>query len=239
MIPLLFVAGGLGIAVFALASKANASTSEQVRAAQARTSGPVPGTIPTLPQSPTLNSIGGGGPNTSALIGLGATSYTGLVSAGAATGILSKTSGLISSLPIVGAIAGIGLGIFGAISAHHKQALATEGQTLNGADPLFASRLQQIVAAVNAGQISRPDGLTLVDQALAEYDSNVAKITNNPGATANSAQCNAACYIRVNYHLPAVAQVKQIISQGGTATIPPIPSHATQSGVSGYTLSVR
>lgn len=238
MIPLLLIGGGLAFAIFGFAkSKQTAMAANQ--AMQARTSANTPGTNFVLPQAPTLNSIQGGGPNSSQMVGLGATAYTGAVSAAAASGSVSATSGLVKSLPIVGAIAGIGLGIFGAISAHHQQALRTEGQTLNGADPIFAMRMQQICTAVNTGQITRDQALKLIDDSLAEYDANVAKITNNPGATTNSSKCNAACYIRVNYHLPTIKKVKPIIVSGGTTQIDPIPAHATQSGLPGYTLTVR
>jgi hypothetical protein len=187
-------------------------------------------------------------PPTGAPLTLAAFGNTNVNSVGYGTDLGSQASvaaysGMVAkdtaAIPIVGQVTGVFSQIAGLISAHHTQALKTEGDTLNYSDPLFWNRLQQIVAAFNAGQITQGNAVTLVDQALAEWDANVAHITSKPFAADGSGKCNAACFVRVNYILPAVSQVKGIIQSKGTATIKPIPAHATQSGTPGFYLTVN
>lgn len=234
MIPFLIL-GAIGVVSFTvLASKANAATLTPAQLA-ARSSSTTPGTLPPNPNPPNFTSLGG--PNSSAMIGLGAAGLTGGLQAAAGVGMMSaKTAS--TAIPIVGTIAAVGLGIYGIFAAHHQAALKAEGGTLNYADPLFAARLQAIVGAYNTGELDKATALSFVDQAVAEYDTNVAKITNNPGATSDSSNCNAACYVRIHYTLPAAQAAKAVINSGGQVDIQAIPAHATQSGLGGYRLAV-
>lgn len=169
-------------------------------------------------------------------------SFGGLLPALPKQGILNTASGILgiaTSASPLGAVAfGIGT-ITNIFTRHHQQALKTEGDTLNAVDPAFRDALAGIVGALNAGQIDRQTASGLVDQAVQQYDSQVSAITNNPGASADSAKCNAACYIRVHYILPWASAAKQIIASGGTANFGPIPSHETQSGLAAFSLTVN
>lgn len=169
-------------------------------------------------------------------------SFGGLLPALPGQGALNGVAGILgvatSATPLGAAAFAIGTitNIFG---AHHQAALKKEGDTLNGTVPATAQSLQQIIAAVNSGQLDRGSALSYVDQVVSAYDSGVSGITNNPGATADSSKCNAACYIRVHWILPWAALAKGIIQNGGTANFPAIPSHATQAGYPGFSLSVN
>lgn len=169
-------------------------------------------------------------------------SFGGLLPAIPGQGALNGIAGVLgvatSSTPLGAASFAIGTiaNIFG---AHHQAALKKEGDTLNGSVPATAQALQTIIAAVNSGQLDRNSASSYVDQTVSQYDSAVSGITNNPGASADSSKCNAACYIRVHWILPWAATAKQIIAQGGTGNFPAIPSHATQQGYPGFSLTVN
>lgn len=169
-------------------------------------------------------------------------SFGGLLPAFPGSGALNTASGILgvatSATPLGAASFAIGTiaNIFG---AHHQAALKKEGDTLNGAVPASAQAIQQIVAAVNAGQLDSASASGYLDQVVSAYDQAVTGITNNPGATADSSKCNAACFIRVHYLLPWIATAKQIVSQGGTGNFITIPSHATQAGYPGFSLTVN
>jgi hypothetical protein len=169
-------------------------------------------------------------------------SFGGLAPAFPGSGALNTASGILgvatSATPLGAASFAIGTiaNIFG---AHHQAALKKEGDTLNGAVPASAQAIQQIIAAVNSGQLDPASASSYLDQVVSAYDQAVTGITNNPGATADSAKCNAACFIRVHYLLPWIATAKQLVSQGGTANFITIPSHATQQGYPGFQLTVN
>lgn len=169
-------------------------------------------------------------------------SFGGLLPAIPGQGALNIGAGILgiaTAANPVGAIAfGIGT-ITGIFTKHHQEALAKEGSTLNAADPAVRDSFNAIVNALNAGQIDRQTAAGLVDQTVAQYDQTVAGITNNPGATADSNKCNAACFVRVHYILPWANALKQIIASNGTANFGPIPSHATQSGLAAFSLTVN
>ncbi len=169
-------------------------------------------------------------------------SFGGLLPAIPGQGAINQVAGILgiatSATPLGAVSFGIGTiaNIFG---AHHQAALKKEGDTLNGAVPAYAQSLQAIIGAVNAGQLDRASASGYVDQAISAYDSAVSGITNSPGASADSAKCNAACYIRVHWVLPWAQLAKGIIQSGGTANFPAIPSHATQTGYPGFSLTVN
>jgi hypothetical protein len=169
-------------------------------------------------------------------------SFGGLAPALPAQGAINTISGILgvatSATPLGAASFAIGTiaNIFG---AHHQASLKKEGDSLNGAVPAFAQSLQTIIAAVNNGQLDSSSAQSYVDQAVSAYDSAVSGITNNPGASADSAKCNAACYIRVHWILPWAQLAKGILQSGGTANFPAIPSHATQQGYPGFSLTVN
>lgn len=184
----------------------------------------VGGTAAATPQTNTLKSFGG------------------LLPAIPGQSIINPIAGILgvaTSATPLGAISfGIGTiaNIFG---AHHKAALKKEGDALNGAIPAFAQSLQQIVGALNAGQLDRAGAAGYVDQAISAYDSAVSSITNSPGATSRGAQCNAACSVRVEFILPWAERAKSIIQSGGSASFPGVPSHETQQGFPGFSLTVN
>lgn len=169
-------------------------------------------------------------------------SFGGLAPAFPGSGALNTAAGILgvatSATPLGAASFAIGTiaNIFG---AHHQAALKKEGDTLNGAVPATAQSIQAVIAAVNAGQLDRTSASSYLDQVLSAYDQAVTGITNNPGATADSSKCNAACFIRVHYVLPWIATAKGIVANGGTANFIAIPSHATQQGFPGFSLTVN
>jgi hypothetical protein len=169
-------------------------------------------------------------------------SFGGLLPAFPGSGILNNAAGILgiaTSATPIGAVAFAAGTIANIFGKHHQEALKKEGDALNGAVPAYAQSLQAIIAAVNAGQLNRTNGGDYVDQAISAYDSAVSSITNAPGASADSARCNAACYIRVHWVLPWAQLAKGIIQNGGTANFPAIPSHATQQGYPGFSLTVN
>lgn len=83
--------------------------------------------------------------------------------------------------------------------AHHAAAVAKEQTTLCTAVPEFDANLGQIEAALKAGSISATDADAYVDQAVQNFDTEVAGITQESGNT-----CNAGCVMR--YEVKAVGQ---------------------------------
>lgn len=184
----------------------------------------VGGTSAATPTTNTLRSFGGLAP-----------SFPGQGVINSVSGILGVAS---SATPLGAASFAIGTiaNIFG---AHHQAALKKEGDALNGAVPAFAESLQAIIGAVNNGQLDAGSAQSYIDQAVSAYDSAVSGITNSPGASADSAKCNAACYIRVHWILPWAQIAKGLLQTGGTANFPAIPSHATQQGYPAFQITLN
>lgn len=130
-----------------------------------------PGTVVAGPQISNISQLGGsGGPGTSALIGTAAGLAQTGTSLASGLGIISKTGDLAKSVPIAGAVIGIGLTIYSIISQHHKQALAAEGKALNDATPRAIQTMVLIVQAGVAKEItSKSVAQSLVDQTIAAY----------------------------------------------------------------------
>lgn len=82
---------------------------------------------------------------------------------------------------------------------HHAQAVAREQITLCSAVPEFDANLGQIESQLKAGNISATEADAYVDQAVSNFDTEVAGISQESGNT-----CNAGCVMR--YEVKAVGQ---------------------------------
>lgn len=132
---------------------------------------PPPGTV-RVGQTPTLLSLqgGSGGMGTSAVIGTSSQIAQTGVGLAAGLGVINRAGDLAKAVPIVGAIVGIGLTIYGIISQHHKQALAAEGKALNDATPRAIQTLVLIVQATLAREITTASAAQdLVNQTIAAF----------------------------------------------------------------------
>lgn len=224
----LLALAGTGLLV---ASRSQSSSSQSATVNyQNRVGSPIPGTVQAQGQPPTLASLGGG-PNTSAMVGM---SFSG------ATAGLQLASGLganisqsaLKAVPIVGTIAGIGLGIYAAVTAHHRQAVQNEANKLDAAVPLWRQYLYLVTQSYSQGQITAQQAVTLVSQAKADYYKNVSSITRGKAGGGDSVQhylsfaneqhhakfapvdpCNAACYIAYYYVEPESQIVAMMLAQ--------------------------
>jgi len=130
---------------------------------------PPPGTINV--GQPPPNFVGlGGGPSTSQVIGTANTLGQTGVGLAAGTGLINRAGDFAKAAPIVGAVVGIGLAIWGMIAAHHKQALAAEGKALNDATPRAIQTFVLIVQAVLAKEVTDVNTAQgLVDKTIAAF----------------------------------------------------------------------
>jgi len=213
-----------------------------------------------------ISQLGNGGGPASA-IGTGASlaqTGTGLA---AGLGIISKTGDLAKAVPIVGAVVGIGLTIYGIIAAHHKQALAAEGKALNDATPRAIQTLILILQAViNKEVTSASAAQSLVDQTIAAYYGEVKPIQRgrwpyvgsdlsldydkvwikrtqvaNPDAHAPD-PCNGACvighfFVERNGKLVMAAVNDVLAGRHGSVLFPQVPAHETQQGYPAVTVT--
>lgn len=124
------------------------------------------------PQPTTISQLQGnaGGPSTSQLVGFSAGAATTGTALAAGTGLIKAGGSLAKAVPVVGAVIGIGLGIYEMISQHHKAALAAEGKALNDATPRMVQTFTLIVQAVMAREITDVNtAQSLCDQTVAAY----------------------------------------------------------------------
>lgn len=127
----------------------------------------------TIGQQPTsLGQLtgGGGGRSTSAIIGTSSGLAQTGVGLASGLGVIKSGGEFAKAVPIVGAVVGIGLTIYGLIAQHHKQALAAEGKALNDATPRAIQTLVLILQAAIAKEITSVSAAqSLVDQTIAAY----------------------------------------------------------------------
>jgi hypothetical protein len=150
-----------------------------------------------------------------------------------------------------------GMDVFSTIAAHHNQAVAKEAQNLNAAVPAFMQQLQQIVAAVNAGQLSKTDAVTYIDLAVDDYYSQVSQIMQGDrnctggGKCNHSGTCNGPCCVGCDVIQPFADAVKSILTgsgqpkhyrvsylSGGKVQLGPVDSHAGFNGYPAFILSL-
>jgi hypothetical protein len=155
-------------------------------------------------------------------------------------------------IPVVGpeisAIIGPVVGLF---TASHTAAVQKEGQTMNQAMPNFLNSVQQIMAALNAGQISPTSAISALQSAQSTYYSAVSSIIKKGGACTpapnglaltgccnSSSTCNAACCIGCCVVEPAVLNLTEVIQAGGgTWTIPPTQNNGAIAGTPSLSLT--
>lgn len=166
----------------------------------------------------------------------------------------------VASIPVVGqALAQIGGDLIGAITAHHKQALAAEGKALNDATPRMIQTFALIVQAVVRGQITTQAAANAyADQTVsawygevqpiqrghwpfngdmsADYDTVWIRRTQKPGNDYHAPDpCNAACvmghfFAERNAFLVKYATRDILAGNHGSVVFPAIPAYATQQG---------
>jgi hypothetical protein len=78
-------------------------------------------------------------------------------------------SAAAKAIPIVGAFVSIGESIAGIFGAQHKKAVATEAAVLNASVPAFFKACDQIMTALDNGQLTPDEAKKLLDQAVAGY----------------------------------------------------------------------
>lgn len=83
---------------------------------------------------------------------------------------------------------GIALGVFGAIYAHHAQAVAQEQRILCASVPSVNEAFAAIEDAVTSGRVTPANGQQLLAQLFQEFDQTVAPIRKM-----DNSHCNAAC----------------------------------------------
>lgn len=200
-----------------------------------------------------------------ALAGAGVAATGGVATAVGATasgGAFAAGTALGTAIPLIGiGIAVVGT-IFGMISAHHKQALAREGQALNGADAAAYKGFALVMQAVINGEIS-DIGTTQaqVSQVQTDWQNEVAPVkrgdwpfdgsdmsadyqkvwikrTQQAGSQYHAPDpCNGACvmkhfFIQRGGFLVMAAVNDCLHGNHGALVLPEIPPHETQSGMS-------
>ncbi len=137
------------------------------------TVGPTPqqtqyGLVTTTKGPTTLAQLGGGGgPNTSAVIGMSSADVQAGTTLAAGLGLIKAGGEFAKAVPIVGSIIGIGLSVYSMISQHHKAALAAEGKALNDATPRAMETFVLIVQATVRREItSFSQAQSLVQQTI-------------------------------------------------------------------------
>lgn len=274
--PLLFV-GVVGAAVigyYFLAQKGGAqqyqTTADTIPGViQARTNGPVPGTIPPGVQTPGMGASGQG-PNTSGAVigsatgaGLGLASYAALPGAMTALGV--ATIG-------IGAVVGIGLALWMAHLARVKGA-KDENAVLNTLVPGFTEAMIKEFQDLNSGRISPTTALSDLEQIRITYWGAIGPYQKGPGqhthpcaplstfadprgtftsgcspiasagknTTPCDKTCTAGCCIGCDAIEPTICSAKTIIMMGGGSfKVAPIGgSKFGYAGQPGYTLAWR
>lgn len=155
-------------------------------------------------------------------------------------------------IPVVGPAVSAVIGpIVSLFTASHAQAVAQEGQTMNQATPNFLNTVQQIMSALNAGQISPTAAISALQSAQSAYYSAVASIIHKGGACTpaphglaltgccnSSSTCNAACCVGCCVIEPAVLNITEIIQAGGGSwTIPSTQNNGAIAGTPSVTVS--
>lgn len=182
------------------------------------------------------------GTTSNALIGGGSTAATI-----GTTALLSTFTSIGAAAGPIGAAVGAAIGLVaGLFTGHHAAAVATEGNTLNSAQPAFYQTLAQIVAAYNSGQLTAASASAAVDQAVATFYSNVGGIMKKGGpckaltpgggkANIPGGDCNAACYLGCDNIEPCGNLIKTALASGGGSVSCPA---TTSNGAIGATPAV-
>jgi len=174
----------------------------------------------------------------------------------------AATTALNVVLPGVGTAVGT---VVGMLTAHHAAAMQTEATTINGAVPGFLASVQNIMAALNAGQTTPAAAISALQSAQATYYSIVnsiikksspcatsctsgsaqiyktgfpggAGIPTSPNDCNSGSTCNAACAIGCYCIEPTVVGLTAIINAGGGSF--QIPSTHGGDAIIGTTPSV-
>jgi hypothetical protein len=155
----------------------------------------------------------------------------GFAVAGGIGGAGSAAAGIASTASVVLAPVGVIIGVLGAISAHHKQAVITEQATLCQVANAWNQVMDNLEPAVAAGKVSLQQAIQYVQNA---HDSLVGMIQSIEKS------CNAACFFHAGldsllsfnkkYVLPSLVpnQTTVVAPQGaaGSSASPTVPGAA-------------
>jgi hypothetical protein len=156
-----------------------------------------------------------------------------------------------SFIPVVGPAISAAIEIVGnLLASHHNAALQKEAASLNSGTPQFNVTIQQIMSALNAGQISPTAAIAALQQAQTAYYSTVSGIIKKSGTCTTAANgldagsvdhyncattkdpCNAACCIGCGVVEPTVRNLTAIIQAGGgTYMVPATPANKDNPGI--------
>jgi len=170
-------------------------------------------------------------------------------------------------IPIVGPAVSAAIKVVGsALAQHHAAAVGKEASTLNGAAPQFIATVQDIIDALNAGQLTPASAISALQTAQTTYYSAVSGIIKKGGACktpylpvqgeagppdqcpitlpnywrdcASGGSCNAACAIACGMVEPTVSfLIRMIRAGGGTFTIPATPVNGSIQGTPAVVVS--
>lgn len=159
------------VGIYVAVNNGSGASSQNPNMPQSTVSGSA-GSVTVGSQPTTLAQLQGnaGGPSTSQLVGFSAGAATTGTALAAGTGLIKAGGSLAKAVPVVGAVIGIGLGIYEMISQHHKAAMAAEGKALNDATPRMVQTFTLIVQAVMAKEIRDVNtAQSLCDQTVAAW----------------------------------------------------------------------
>jgi hypothetical protein len=170
---------------------------------------------------------------------------TGVSGATAAASLALKLAAVAGPAGLIVAGVGAAIQIFGALFAHHAQAVALEQKTVCAAVPAASDSITAITQAVQNGTVPPQTGIQMLQNLQAQFAQQVSPIIKN-----NSSQCNAACvWVKMLQAIVAelssqfqdMANAQQ--AQSATASSNPIAaagnvvsSTATQLGVPSWAL---
>jgi hypothetical protein len=148
--------------------------------------------------------------------------------AGVASGAATKIGLLIPALatgPGAIVVAGVAaaINIFGALFAHHGQAVAAEQRAICASVPAAMDGLTAIEQAVSDGTITPAEGITMLNNLQSQFLQTIGPVTKN-----NSSQCNAGCVWTKMMN----AIVLELTSQWQNMAAPQSPNAATGSAAS-------
>jgi hypothetical protein len=122
-------------------------------------------------------------------------------------------------------VAGIAaaINIFGALFAHHAQAVVREQQAICASVPAAMDGLTAIEQAVSDGTITPAEGITMLNNLQSQFLQTIGPVTKN-----SSSQCNAGCVWTKMMN----AIVLELTSQWQNMAAPQSPNAATAGSTS-------
>lgn len=145
-------------------------------------------------------------------------------------------SSIASAIPFVGAVVGGIVGLFGAISAHHKAAVQRDTSAYNQGLAAVENYLQIIHDAVFGGQSTPDEGINALDSMYSDF------LTFTAPARNNHPYCNSVCEAKVIVNATVIywkayfTQLTVAGAGGAGVTLPAPASPAAPTPTAGPTL---